>query len=131
MFGRNGDYDMIKRHFNSLMMKYENEIYGKISASETPLHLASAYSMLGNYIDFGAMDSVDEEKLSEMLSDTDKAGFDEEEFKKLVCDLEKAKRLVFLTDNCGEIVTDKIFIKAKKECNGGTKYEKVSSHGNR
>lgn len=115
MFGRNDDYDIIKRHFNALMMKYENEISDKISASDNPLHLAAAYSMLGNYIDFGAMDSVDEEKLSGMLSDTDKADFDEEEFENLVRDLENAKRLVFLTDNCGEIVADKIFIKTIKE----------------
>lgn len=114
MFGRSDDYDTIKSHFNNLMMKYEDEIYGKISNSENPLYFAAAYSMLGNYIDFGAMDSVDEEKLSEMLSNTEKASMDKEEFKKLTGDLEKGKKLAFLTDNCGEIVTDKIFIKTIK-----------------
>lgn len=114
MFGRNADYDNIKHHFNSLMLKREADIERMISTSDAPLESAAKYSMLGNYIDFGAMDSVDEEKLSRMLADTSMASFDEKEFANLCRDLEKGKRLVFLTDNCGEIVTDKIFIKTIK-----------------
>lgn len=114
MFGRDNNYDDIKQHFNGLMMKRETDIERMISVSESPLEAAAKYSMLGNYIDFGAMDSVDEEKLSEMLCDTSKAVLDAEEFSSLCNDLEKGKRLVFLTDNCGEIVTDKIFIKTIK-----------------
>ncbi len=115
MFGKDENYDKIKQHFNSLMQEYEDYIQNKISETDKPLKLAAAYSMLGNYIDFGAMDSVDEKKLSEMLSDTSGLCLDKSEFENLTSELSKAERMVFLTDNCGEIVTDKIFIKEIKK----------------
>ena len=38
-----------------------------------------------------------------------------EEYSHFRSDLEKAKKLVYFTDNCGEIVLDKVFIKCIKE----------------
>ncbi|MBR5309130.1 MAG: DUF89 family protein [Clostridia bacterium] len=110
MFGTDDSYDRIKSHFNSLMLGKEDFITERIFASDNRLLLAAKYSMLGNYIDFGALDAVSEDKLSALLSDTSKINIDTAEYENLLRDLEGAKRMVFLTDNCGEIVTDKIFI---------------------
>ena len=114
-FGSDGDFGEIKHHFNTLMQKHEREILERISCSENPLETALKYSVLGNYIDFGALDSVDEETLSEILSDTSRIKLETGEYKNLINDLEKSKHLVFLTDNCGEIVLDKLFLQRIKE----------------
>ena len=75
------------------------------------LEQAIMYAMLGNYIDFGAMAKVDEETLNQMLDNTQSIRFEKEELENLRNDLAMAKKVVFLTDNCGEIVFDKLLIK--------------------
>ena len=54
-------------------------------------------------------------RLETLISDAGQMQFDETELAYLQSDLQKAKRVVFLTDNCGEIVADKLFIKEIKK----------------
>lgn len=110
MLGVEDDYTDIKKHFNALMLSKEDETSEIINNSDDSLYAALQYSLLGNYIDFGAMDAVDEGKLDELFSGASDINIDREEYNNLKKDLEKAKRLVFLTDNCGEIALDKILI---------------------
>lgn len=105
------DYPAIKRHFNSLMEETvaRQGIFEGIMTSPDPLRTALGYAMTGNFIDFGAMDSVDESKLAAMLQDSpDRISPDLPAYADLQNDLQTARRLVLLTDNCGEIVTDKL-----------------------
>ena len=105
------DYPAIKRHFNSLMEETvaRQGIFEGIMTSPDPLRTALGYAMTGNFIDFGAMDSVDESKLAAMLQDSpDRVSPDLPAYADLQGDLKTARRLVLLTDNCGEIVTDKL-----------------------
>ena len=51
----------------------------------------------------------------QLLQKAEKESIDEEEYRKFRADLHGAKTLVYLTDNCGEIVLDKIFIRHMKE----------------
>lgn len=104
------DYSETKRYFNALMMKMENEIFNNVKTDEDPLRLAICYAMTGNYIDFGAMKNVDSDKLKELLDDSHSIKVNGTELKNLKQDLEKAQKLVYLTDNCGEIVLDKILL---------------------
>ena len=110
IFGVRDDFSKEKVYFNALMLGKEPEMRKKVRAAEDELSLAASYAMLGNFIDFGAMDSVDEEKLSAMLADVQNMRLDAAELKNLKTDLARAKRLVYLTDNCGEIVMDKLLI---------------------
>lgn len=110
MFGIGEDYTQIKVHFNDLMLKRETEIRGKIAEAQDPLKLALQYAMIGNYIDFGARYKVDEEYLKEFLSDASEKEFSQQMYEKLKLELASAKKLTYLTDNCGEIVVDKVLI---------------------
>ncbi len=109
-FGESDDFAEMKTYFNQLMLGYEGDIEAKIRASEDSLRAAICYALLGNYIDFGAMDHVDESKLRSMMEKAEDFPIDEKELTGLRGDLAEAKRLVFLTDNCGEIVFDKLLI---------------------
>ncbi|MBQ8640311.1 MAG: DUF89 family protein, partial [Lachnospiraceae bacterium] len=82
----------------------------KLEVSEDPLRLALQYAMVGNYIDFGAVGIVDETYLTALLKDAALNSVDERTFAQLKLELESAEKLVYLTDNCGEIVMDKLLI---------------------
>lgn len=110
MFGFSSDFAEIKHTFNELMLAQETHIASDIKASDNPMERAIQYVMAGNYIDFGALDNVDNDKLFELLSKADSQIIDEKIFSELCNDLENAERLAYITDNCGEVVLDKLFI---------------------
>lgn len=110
MFGAAKDFSREKTYFNALMLEKAAEIAKDIAQAEDALYLAACYALLGNFIDFGAMDSVDEDKLQALMDDVANMKIDRTEFEYLRADLKHAKRLVYLTDNCGEIVLDKLLI---------------------
>ena len=110
MFGREADFSKIKHTYNQMMLNKEDEVQREIAASADPLKRAIQYAMTGNYIDFGALDGVEDEKLEELLERSEQNPVDAKEYANLKKDLEEASKLVYLTDNCGEIVLDKILI---------------------
>lgn len=115
LFGARKDYGDEKRYFNSFVLSVETDIQKKIESSKEPVKTALRYAMIGNYIDFGTLEDVSEEKLIRLLDTAQGIKIDEEEFSQFEKDLKSAKRLVYLTDNCGEIVLDKLLIKAIKK----------------
>ncbi len=115
MFGFSDDFAEIKRYFNDLMLSKEKEFRASIENSAEPFETAVKFALLGNYIDFGAMYSVSEEKLNELIETVETAELDKREFEHFLSDLEKAKTLVYLTDNCGEIVLDKLLVEQLKQ----------------
>lgn len=110
MFGIKQDYAKIKRHYNEVMMLHEMQVKDKLEKAEDPIKTGIQYAMIGNYIDFGARINVKEEQLTELLNDADRFVIDEKQYGELTDELKKAKKLVYLTDNCGEIVMDKLLI---------------------
>lgn len=111
MFDQFVDYTDIKKHFNQLMLEQEDWIYADISSAPDPIRRAVQYVMKGNYIDFGVLSDVNSEKLMELLSQAKDQTIDEQIFEELMQDLTSAKNMVLLTDNCGEIVLDKLLVR--------------------
>ena len=109
------DYTAQKQKYNQLMLGMENKIEQQIQAASDPMKACIKYVCAANYIDFSAVDDVNENTLEELLTRASGQDIQEEEYVKFRKDLEKAHRLVYLTDNCGEIVIDKLFIKQIKE----------------
>lgn len=110
MFGLADEYAEVKQYFNQVMLGYAANISQKIADASDPLLSALQYAAAGNYIDFGAMKNVEEDRLSQLLNEADYITFPEAACADLREDLSTASRLVFLTDNCGEIVMDKLLI---------------------
>lgn len=109
-----GDMSAVKRYFNDYMSRLSDtlDLPGLVSAAADPLAVALSLSMGGNYIDFGAMDKVDEQEVLTLLRKLAAHPTVGEcpVYAELARDLSTARRLVFLTDNCGEIVLDKLLI---------------------
>ena len=109
-FGKPFSFEELKKGYNAMLMEKEEEIRQKIGRAEDPLALALRFAQIGNFIDFGAMDSVDDAKLMEFLEQAETLPLSEDTYQSFTEDLKTAKKLVFLTDNCGEIVLDKLLL---------------------
>ena len=114
-FGAAYSFDQLKEEYNKLMLKEEKWIHNVIKTSEDPLLTAIKFARAGNYIDFGAMGSIDSNKLKSLLASAKEEELSITEYNTFKNDLQSAKRLVYLTDNCGEIVLDKLLITIMKE----------------
>ena len=109
-FGKPFSFDELKKGYNAMLMEREEEIRQKISRADDPLALALRFSQIGNYIDFGALGSVDDDKLRDFLEQAETLPLSEDTYLKFTENLKTTKKLVFLTDNCGEIVLDKLLL---------------------
>ena len=109
------DFTEIKKEFNQLMLNMEVSIEDRIRKSNDPLEKALLYARIGNYIDFAALSNVDQSTVITLLDEKSSEVLDEKEYKNFLHDLSSAKKLVYLTDNCGEVVLDKMAVKILKE----------------
>lgn len=114
-FGEEKDYHDIKRMHNQKMMDVEDSIWERIQEAEDEIERAMLYARAGNYIDYGAMKHVDETVLNTLLENVEKEKLDQKCYEKFLADMDQAKHLVYVTDNCGEIVMDKQLIRVLKE----------------
>ena len=98
---------------NQFVLERLEDIRRRVEQAENPILAGLQYAILGNYLDFSALQgNVSYEKLEQMLSgakDIDVAG---PYFDRFCADLEQGKRLLYLTDNAGEIGMDRVFAEA-------------------
>ncbi|MBQ4527790.1 MAG: DUF89 family protein [Clostridia bacterium] len=111
MFDYSLDLTECKKYYNALLLSMEDDLWDNLMKSADFFDLAIGYAMTGNYIDFGANSDISEEFLKQKLAESGSLDYDKEELENLRSEILKAKHLVFLTDNCGEIVTDKLLIR--------------------
>lgn len=113
-------YKKEKRMANKLVLKGYPLIKKKLKNSKDKLFKAVELSIAGNIIDFGTKAGLDTEKEiarilkreADEISKQSKKFFCFKSFEKA---LKKAKKIVMLGDNAGEIVFDRILIETIKE----------------
>lgn len=108
-------YYEIKKQYNKLLISMEDEILNNIYNSHDKILTALKYAMVGNFIDFGAMDKVDINELKNLIKNASKQIINDNEYNNFLEEIKNSKHIVYLVDNSGEIVFDKIFIKLIKE----------------
>jgi len=111
MFGKAADYREIKKTYNDLVLSMEDALSREIETAEDPLAKAFVMARIGNYIDFGAMNHVDRETFLRMFEDTKMREADKTVYESFLGECAKAKTFLYVCDNCGEIVLDKLFIR--------------------
>ena len=107
--GQDDLFEEEKHAYNLSILRMEDSIKAHIDAADDRLYRALQYAMAGNYIDFGTSAGVSMEKLTELIEAAPDIDLGEtyERFRR---DIEKARTLVYLFDNCGEVVFDKMCI---------------------
>ena len=109
-FGITRDYTEIKRHFNQLVLGLEPQLAERMAASDDPLDLAIRCALVGNFIDFGPTGDVSEEKLLQLMDEAPAMELDADALAELKERIAAARTVTVLTDNCGEVVLDKLLM---------------------
>ena len=129
LFGPEKDYSEIKSHYNRLMLSFEKMMRDAADSSPEPLLTALRYAAAANYIDFSAMDSVDEDKLHRFIAESGEIEIDPRVLSRLRAALLGAGKLTYLLDNCGEIVMDRVLMQVIARLNPGVEITAVVKGG--
>ena len=106
-------YRQEKLDSNAFVLARMDQIREKVLSAPDPVRAGLQFAILGNYIDFnGLRGEVSFEKLDQMLQKALEMEFEEENYVNLCGELEKGGKLLYLTDNAGEIGFDRIFAEA-------------------
>jgi uncharacterized protein with ATP-grasp and redox domains len=99
-------YD-IKQEFNRLMLEYYPDLKKMVDQADNPFQMALRLAIAGNVIDYGPNHPFDINKTLEQAKSIVLAIDDS---RALQTSLSQAKTLLYLGDNAGEIVMDRIFL---------------------
>ena len=102
-----------KRQSNSFVLERMDQIRAKIEQAEDKVLAGLKFAILGNYIDFSALyGEVSFEKLDAMLETALEMELDMDVYHSLCAEMEQGGKLLYLTDNAGEIGFDRLFAEA-------------------
>ena len=130
LLGMEDDYSQVKHSFNVLILGLYDALKARVQAAEDPLQAAIQLSMAGNFIDFGVLKDVDPDEVLRLLDDAAGRKVDKQEYANLKYDLENEGELIFLHDNCGEVVLDKLLIETIRQIYPEKKILSVVRGGN-
>ena len=99
-----------KEQANRFVLERLDQIRQMIRQAPDPVYAGLQFAILGNYLDFSALQGkVSFEALEEMLRKALDIQLDPKAFGSLKEDLARGKKLLYLTDNAGEIGMDRLF----------------------
>jgi hypothetical protein len=106
----NGDpYLQEKRQFNTMAMAMRPQLREIIAASANPFETAVRLAIAGNIIDFGIL-TVNESRVEEMVRTCLTCEIDTAAIENMQKEIRKARRILYLCDNAGEIVFDTLLV---------------------
>lgn len=98
-----------KAESNRFVLARLPQIRSRVEQADDPVYAGLQMAILGNYIDFGALqDAVSFEELDALLDRAGDQQLDPDCYRQLLRDLEQGKNLLYLTDNAGEIGFDRV-----------------------
>lgn len=114
VFENDDPYKEIKKFYNQSLLDVYSDVEKIIEKSEDKFDTALKIAIIGNVIDFAARHKFDSSSVFEMMEKVDEITFAIDDSKSLKNQLKNCKQLLYIGDNCGEIVLDKLFIKTIK-----------------
>ncbi len=112
--GINDLYAKEKKEYNEMVLQRYDELNHHIQTSENPKFTALRYALAGNIIDFGPPNEFNAQAaFNEALQKEPSINHSDTLFEQL----SDAKTVLYLGDNAGEIVADKLFIETMNHPN--------------
>ncbi|HLB73420.1 MAG TPA: ARMT1-like domain-containing protein [Sedimentisphaerales bacterium] len=108
--GSDDPYRETKSRFNNLALRLYPELRKRIMNSENSLETAVRLAIAGNIIDLGVKTSIRESDIEGVIRDCLTADFDSLAVKAFGDAVNQAERILYLADNAGEIVLDRLLI---------------------
>jgi len=106
-------YGEEKFRFNRFVLDNYNLLKKIVYLSDDPVYLAAKLSIAGNQFRFQKGNA--DIQLRDMLADIHKISFAIDDYSQFLDDILKTKNILYLADNAGEIVFDKLFIEVLKK----------------
>jgi uncharacterized protein with ATP-grasp and redox domains len=106
-------YRNLKEKSNRQAMCLLSEIYHVFNNAEDRLLTAAKFAIAGNIIDYGGTGIIFD--LEKTLAECQTLAFGIDDFERMRTDLAAAKRVVYVGDNAGEIVFDRLFMEEIKK----------------
>ncbi len=105
-------YEKIKEDCNALANEICNELKLEqiINNSNSPIDTACRLAIAGNIIDFSAHDNISDEQIKKIISNCLHETIYGSTGQELMKQADKSKKILYLADNSGEIVFDKLLI---------------------
>ena len=116
--GDKDPYAELKINSNLIAKSLLPKMEKLVKKSDDPLKTSMICSIIGNMMDFGIEGaSTDPKMLKDIFEKIYSDGLGHDDYPKLKKHLKKAKRVILFTDNCGEIVFDKVLCRELKKFN--------------
>ncbi len=97
-----------KKKYNAMALELYPRLLNIADSSENPLETAAKLSVVGNIIDLGIRSEINIDATIEQVLG---AGFVLDRSARLMELLERPRRVLYLVDNAGEVVFDKLFVR--------------------
>lgn len=115
IIGSADPYAELKRRSNEVALQLLPEAEQYVASSENPIRAAMTVSIIGNILDFGISGSIESpEELGIEFRRILAESFGCDDSAEIVERISRAKTIMFLADNCGEMVLDKILLQQLK-----------------
>ena len=99
-----------KEQSNQFVLDRIDTVQQRITAAPDRVYAGLQFALLGNYIDFSALhQEVSFEKLETLLDSAQQIQVEKKAYEDLCRDLEQGTKVLYLTDNAGEICFDRLF----------------------
>jgi len=113
--GVDDPYLEIKNQSNHFALKIYDQLMEKVKESHNPLFTAVELAIAGNIIDYGVKNSLNIKKELERIISEEEQKIKQEsrhlfQYQSFKTQLENAKNLLYLADNAGEIVFDRVLL---------------------
>jgi uncharacterized protein with ATP-grasp and redox domains len=115
ILGTDDPYKELKRRSNEISLRLYPEAEAFVEAADDRLEAAFLCAVVGNVLDFGIGTGFDSpEKLEDEFRHLLGEGFDNDDLPSIRRLLEQGDEVVYLADNCGEVVFDRLALKEVK-----------------
>jgi len=110
LIDNNDPYRELKQRHNRLALKMRAALEEHVRASGDPLETAIRLAIAGNIIDLGVKTSIEDSEIETTIRDCLTADFDSQQMEDFRNAVSRAGNILYLTDNAGEIVFDRLLI---------------------
>jgi uncharacterized protein with ATP-grasp and redox domains len=108
--GISDPYIDVKNRFNKLALQMYPDLKQLIDTSAVPLETAIRLAIAGNIIDFGVNSMVVPDQVERTITESLTAPLDRKSYKTFEHAVSHAEKILYLGDNAGEIVFDRLLI---------------------
>jgi len=110
MTGISDPYLDVKNRFNKLALQMYPDLRMRIDTSTDPMETAVRLAIAGNIIDFGVNSAVESSQVERAIAESLTDPFDRESLEAFKHAVSRADEILYLGDNAGEIVFDRLLI---------------------